>query len=240
MNKRAILSLHPFGGVAVALAFTSLFPVSSYAATSEQARSVLPTFERIDIDLVGDFALHMGERHGYRITAEKKVIEAITFYVRNGELQVRSARNFKTDQPVKIEITASALSRVRLGGSETVTSDVPALPAFEIRNDGSGTFRSNNVAAAKVTVLSAGSGEIELAGKADQVKVVASGSGDAMLDHLVSNQVRVESSGSATVHVHAQRTLDATVTGAGTVAYRGNPVVTQSVTGGGDVTKMAR
>jgi len=184
--------------------------------------------------------LRKGERHGYSITAEKKVIEAITFYVRNGELQVRAARNFKTNQPVKIEITAGALSRVRLGGSETVVSDIPTLPAFEIRNDGSGAYRAINVAAAKVTVLAAGSGDIELAGMTDRVTVVASGSGDAMLDRLVGNQVRVESSGSATVHVQALRTLDATVSGAGTVAYRGNPAVTQSVTGAGDVTKLAR
>jgi len=240
MNKCAILSLRTLGGVALALAFTLLFPVPSYAATSEQARAVLPTFERIDINLVGDFVLHRGERHGYRITAEKKAIEAITFYVKDGELRVRSARNFKTDQPVKIEITASSLSRVRLGGSETVVSDVPALPTFEIRNDGSGTYRASNVAAARVTVLATGSGDIELAGESDQLMVTASGSGDTILDRLVGNQVRVESSGSSTVRVRALRSLNVTVTGAGTVAYRGNPSISQSMGGTGEVIKLEK
>ena len=213
---------------------------SSQAAGQERASATLPNFDRVDIDLVGDFILRKGEQYGYSIAAERSVIQAVTFHVKSGELLVRAKRNFKTDKPIQIEISAPTLKRVRLGGSENVVSVVPTQQSFEARTDGSGSLRATNIAAIVVTALTTGAGDIELTGQTERLKVVASSSGDAVLDHLAADQVRVESTGSSTVRVHAKMSLHVTVTGAGTVAYRGNPLLFDTVTGAGEVTRLGR
>jgi len=208
------------------------------AAPLHHSAASLPAFQHVDIDLVGDFALRKGAQHGYKITAERKVIDAITFHVKDGKLSVRSARNFKTDQPIRIEISASILASVRVAGSESVVSEIPTAQTFAIANEGSGSYRANGVTANLVTAISTGSGDVVLAGNTDALKVVASGSGDVLLDRLIAMRARVESSSSSTVYLQAVRALDALVSGAGTIAYSGNPVVTKQVSGSGEITKF--
>lgn len=219
------------------VAIASGSAVVALAAPESHSAVVLPAFQHVDIDLVGDFALRKGAQHGYKITAERKVIDAITFQVKDGKLSVRSARNFKTDQRIRIEINASMLASVRMAGSESVVSEIPTTQTFSIANEGSGSYRGSNVLATHVTVMSSGSGDTELAGKTDSLKVVTGGSGDTLLDRLIATGARVESSGAGSVKVRAERALEAIVSGTGTITYKGNPTLTQRVTGSGDVLK---
>ena len=81
-----------------------------------------------------------------------------------------------------------------------------------------------------------GSGVLTVRGTAQRLDAALAGSGQLLLGELVAQKVKAVVSGSGELEVHATRVLDATVSGSGTIAYRGDPAsVKQQVTGSGAI-----
>ena len=102
---------------------------------------------------------------------------------------------------------------------------------------GSGEVTATGVAADSFDVEISGSGRVEPTGTADTLVVDISGSARYLgedLEALVGT-VRVSGSGEAVVNVADE--LDVDVSGSGGVQYIGDPTVTQSISGSGDITR---
>lgn len=84
-----------------------------------------------------------------------------------------------------------------------------------------------------------GSGKIHAEGTAKEVKAGISGSGRVMAANLETDKCTVRISGSGDVEINVKSDLDATITGSGSVSYRGNPAHMNShSSGSGKVRKM--
>lgn len=84
-----------------------------------------------------------------------------------------------------------------------------------------------------------GSGKIQVDGSAKAVKAHITGSGKVMAANLEADSCDVRISGSGDVEINVKNDLDATITGSGSVSYRGNPShVNSHATGSGSVRKM--
>lgn len=68
-----------------------------------------------------------------------------------------------------------------------------------------------------------GSGKIEASGTASRVKTSISGSGKVLAADLETNRCDIRISGSGDVEINVKDEIDATISGSGTVRYRGNP-----------------
>ncbi|HEY9049146.1 MAG TPA: head GIN domain-containing protein [Ohtaekwangia sp.] len=68
-----------------------------------------------------------------------------------------------------------------------------------------------------------GSGKIEASGTANAVKTSISGSGKVLAVDLETNTCDVRISGSGDVEISVKEALDASITGSGSVSYRGDP-----------------
>ena len=83
-----------------------------------------------------------------------------------------------------------------------------------------------------------GSGQINLKGETQNFRLDLSGAADAKCFDLLSEYTSVHISGAGAAEVFASVRLEAKVSGAGAVQYKGNPsFVTQNVTGAGSVKK---
>ena len=80
-----------------------------------------------------------------------------------------------------------------------------------------------------------GAGDVAAAGRAQRVTLDISGAGDADLAELAADDARVELSGAGDAEVSAAHVLDAEVSGAGDLAYFGEPRVRQALTGDGEI-----
>ena len=79
-----------------------------------------------------------------------------------------------------------------------------------------------------------GAGTIRGSGDVQRLEIALGGTGDIELAELVAGAVTVTLSGAGNVHVHATDSLDATVSGTGSVFYAGDPAsVSQAITGTG-------
>jgi hypothetical protein len=84
-----------------------------------------------------------------------------------------------------------------------------------------------------------GSGKIQASGSTDEVKTTISGSGKVLAADLTANRCEVRISGSGDVEVNVKNELDATISGSGTVSYKGNPSkVNSHASGSGKVSKI--
>jgi len=111
---------------------------------------------------------------------------------------------------------------------------LPSLTA--LRLSGSGTISAHGIDASRLTVNLPGSGVISASGKADQLDVTVSGSGEAQLDTITAHTVHAVLSGSATIFVHAANSLVASIpaSGSGSIVYLGHPQhLSTTITGHG-------
>lgn len=84
-----------------------------------------------------------------------------------------------------------------------------------------------------------GSGRIQAAGTSDEVKTSISGSGKVLAADLQTNRCQVRISGSGDVEINVKNELDATISGSGSVSYKGNPnKVNSNASGSGKVRKI--
>jgi hypothetical protein len=84
-----------------------------------------------------------------------------------------------------------------------------------------------------------GSGRIMANGTASSVKATISGSGKVMAADLETTRCQVRISGSGDVEINVKNELDATISGSGSVSYKGNPSkVNSHASGSGRVSKM--
>jgi hypothetical protein len=155
------------------------------------------------------------------------------------------------------KITGSDLD-LNVSGSGSLTLDIDASGAVESDVSGSGdidlkgkckSFDSDVSGSGKVNLALAitnqadfsvsGSGKIEASGSADNVKTTISGSGKVLAANLETNRCDVKISGSGDVEINVKNELDATISGSGSVSYKGNPSkVNSHASGSGSVRKL--
>jgi hypothetical protein len=84
-----------------------------------------------------------------------------------------------------------------------------------------------------------GSGKIYASGSAQRVNTSISGSGKVLAADLVANSCEIRISGSGDVEINVKEALDATISGSGSISYRGNPSkINSHASGSGKVSKL--
>jgi Putative auto-transporter adhesin, head GIN domain len=83
-----------------------------------------------------------------------------------------------------------------------------------------------------------GSGNIALSGETKDFSCAIHGSGDLRASGLKSENAKVAIHGSGEAEVFASESLDAEISASGDIHYKGDPKITSSVHGSGEVSKM--
>jgi len=110
---------------------------------------------------------------------------------------------------------------------------------LESKVSGSGKVSLSLASASSVEVGVSGSGKILANGTAKEIKANISGSGEVLAADLVVDACTIRISGSGDVEVNVKNELDASISGSGSVTYKGNPShVNSHASGSGKVRKM--
>jgi hypothetical protein len=189
--------------------------VQGSGTTATQVRDVEP-FTSVDLAGSNDVSIDVGSEQSVVVRADDNLIGLVTTEVRDGELVIGNRGSFRTESPMRVDITVPALEAIAMSGSGTLTVDGIRGDALSVRLPGSGT--------------------ISVSGTTDRLEATLEGSGVLQLEDLVAAQATALVSGSGTIRLYASEALDASVTGAGTISYGGSPArVTKSVSGSGAI-----
>ena len=194
---------------AVLLCLASILGLSSAAGAGEASRSYdLSGFEGIDVSGVYELEVAVGGEYSIEISGPDKELERVEVSVENGILvlsQDESRDFFANDKGVNARITLPKLTSLEVSG--VVDADITAIDAENFRVDVSGV------------------GDVELAGKCDELEVELSGVGELDASDLRCEVVDVSLSGLGDATVHASKAANAHVSGMGEIDIHGSPAV---------------
>ncbi|HSC49491.1 MAG TPA: head GIN domain-containing protein [Gaiellaceae bacterium] len=212
------------GGLAVALLYRFEVFGSSSGSSSEgsgvpaaQAREVAP-FSGVELAGGNNVVVRVGPRQSVVVKADDNLLSRVTTTVKSGVLRVgKTPGSLTAKSPMSVEVT------------------VPSLDALALT--GSGNIVVSGIRSERLTVTLSGAGNLFASGTATSLEVTVGGSGNARFTRLLADDVHAVVSGVGAIFVTATKSLDASISGSGTIVYAGNPRhVTKSVTGSGAVT----
>lgn len=159
---------------------------------------------------------------------------------RSGDLTINGGANRIHDLSTTVDSgtlvieQADSSATINLGGGGvTVVVHTRRLVAAEVH--GSAEVSLPATAAADLHLSIDGSGEIQASGKVGRLKAEVHGSGELDLGGLQATDAAIAMFGSGNAKVSTSRQLAAHIDGSARVGYRGNPAVTEDVSGSGIV-----
>lgn len=168
-------------------------------------------------------------------TSDEKAFEYLNVTQNGDLLHLHVDRKPFDFSKVTLLVTFKDLERLRiLGGIRLETRGFLDLNDVEMLLEG-GAKVNLQLKAERIAIDNRGGVLSEISGIARSLDVRLAGAGHVNAGQLEARDVNFRIEGVGTGVVHATKTLDATIKGAGKIKYRGNPVVTQSIEGLGSV-----
>jgi hypothetical protein len=172
-------------------------------------------FSEIALSGSGEVVVDVNGTESLTITAEDNILPLLTTEVRSGRLELSTRSSISPTVTIVYTISAAVLNGVSIDGSGDITATGITADSFD----------------AEIS----GSGQIEVAGTADELTVDISGSGRFEGEALVTATGTADVSGSGHAIVNVSDNLNADVSGSGTVEYIGNPNLNSAISGSGDI-----
>lgn len=220
---------------------TALFAVVAINASAQgQSRSV-SGFNAIAS--AGPFNVHVkiDGRESVRVDADADVINDIETVVEGNTLKIRfKDREYRHHNIHKAEVyvEAKSLDELTNSGSGFIKVDGTIdAESFKAVLSGSGNI-SAAVKSSGLHAVISGSGSMNLSGNTGDADLVVTGSGEIEGKNLKTNSALATITGSGNIHIIADKSVSAHITGSGSVYYSGNAsMVNSHTTGSGRVTK---
>lgn len=197
-------------------------------------------FHGLEIGGAFEVVLHKGNTYDVNITADnEKWLSEIRTEVKNGILHVRQERkgwNFGKD--IRLDITAPELRWIHLSGTAELDTEDPIVgDELFVKLSGAGELDID----AKVGVFTAqlsGTGSMELDGEAENANFKISGIGNIDAYNFKVENLTAKISGTGNAEVYATKSIQAKISGAGNISYKGNPdLVNSDVSGAGSINR---
>lgn len=214
--------------------------VSLFAQQSE-VRDV-PAFTKLSLSTAAKVHLTQGNTQRVELKGSEDALKDVETEVRGGHLIIKresSWFSWSDSDDLDVYITMPKIDELNVSGSGKVegtnkfeTSDL------EISVSGSGSVDiETNTKDLDLSI--SGSGKIELEGSASHADISISGSGSLEAEDLKAVSYKIIISGSGSCTVNAEKSIDASISGSGSVYYKGNPAnINSSTSGSGRIKKI--
>ena len=222
----------------LALTAILVFFFTSQSNAQKETRKV-DEFSKISFNISGNLYLKQGSEQS--VVLEGDDLDEIETEVSGGKLRIKhrkSGWNWNREK-VDVYVTIRKLDAMTLSGSGKVIGEsMFKTDDLELSVSGSGNLELD-IDADEVESGISGSGDIELSGRANSHRVSISGSGKLTADDLETGTYHIQISGSGSCRIYASKEIDASVSGSGSIYYKGEPdKVYSSTSGSGKIRKI--
>ncbi len=230
----------------IAILITSCFLFNIQLLAQEKQTRNVGSFSGIALSSGGTVYLTQGDEEKVEVQASSDIIDEIITEVRGGTLVIKRRDSDSwfswgsSSGSFDVYVTARRIEEVdvsgsgRIYGQNKITSD-----RLELDVSGSGRMELK-VYTKMIEADISGSGRIQLEGNGTDLEVSISGSGSVdAIDFAVENcEARI--SGSGRCEVNVSKSIDARISGSGSVYYKGEPdKINSSTSGSGRVKKIS-
>ncbi|MBG0785508.1 MAG: DUF2807 domain-containing protein [Anaerolineaceae bacterium] len=203
-------------------------------------------YSRLTFKSVGEIFLMQGEACSLEIKGNPDLIERVKTNIQDGELSIVYDVKIKDWSDLQIlgspklqyYITMKDIEAVKMGGAGNLEAGHLEADKLSLAHNGLGKMQISDLHCQDLTAELSGLGEIFLKGAVQTQTVDLTGAGSYDAVGLESRVARVSLSGAGSANVWVEETLDASVSGAGSIRYKGQASVTQNRSGLGDIKPM--
>lgn len=199
-----------------------LTSISLSTLKAQQTRTV-GEFSGIKAGDSFNIVVSQSESTTVKVDAPEAVLSQIKTEVKDGILNISSEGNIKSDTPITITIGIKSLTSLDISGAADVkSSNELTCDKITIESSGAGDIHLN-LKATEIKTKISGAGDVTLKGNTQMLDAIVSGAGDLKASMLEADKAKIKVSGAGDAKIYAKQTLDAEVSGAGDVIYKGNP-----------------
>jgi hypothetical protein len=243
MKKAILLSLASLLVIAVSItvfAFSSCINGLTYekgnGKITKQDRNV-STFNSIEISGAYSVFVKQDSVQSVSVEADENLQSLIRTKVENNKLIIENEKNIHGSKDLKIYISVADLNDISISGDVELSSD-GKIKTKEMNVDISGVGKLNMIVELQsLSIGCSGSGKLNISGTADNVNADLSGASDINAFDLAAKYFKLSSSGAGKANINVSDKLDIDISGASTVNYKGNPSISQDISGVGCVRK---
>ena len=199
-------------------------------------------FTKVQLDGIGDLSITMGNTESLVVEADENLLPYIITEVKGGTLIIRMKEDIRLVNmisDVNYTLTAKSLESFELNGLGNITLAPLNTQALTINLDGSGSITVDELVADGFQADLNGLGSLTVSGgKVNAQQVVLAGAGTYQAGNLESETASISLTGLGSATVWVTGTLDAELTGAGSLDYYGKPQATVNDTGLGSINSL--
>jgi hypothetical protein len=187
--------------------------------------SDVDSFDAIKASGMFKVILVKGDKPGVKVETDENLQQYVKIDVRNSTLRVGMTQG-QTYNPTRMEVyitTSGDLKELDLSGATSISADHVLLgDNLDIDVSGAGDINLElNVG--RLSTKVSGAGSIKLKGNADHHQIRLSGAASMKCMDLKTTSTDVNLSGAGSANVYATETLEANISGVGSIKYGGNP-----------------
>jgi hypothetical protein len=195
----------------------------------------------VEFTMSGQLVIEQNGSEALTIEADDNIVPLITTDMTGNKLTIttKPKTSFNTRNQIHFRLSVKNLNSIQSTGSGDTRMDSWNAANAKLEATGSGSMDMSGISTGSIAVLISGSGAIAASGKAPTQDVTLIGSGRYDGRQLESASANVAVSGSGDALVKVSDSLDAKVSGSGSVRYIGNPRVITHDTGSGQIVQIA-
>jgi Putative auto-transporter adhesin, head GIN domain/Outer membrane protein beta-barrel domain len=203
------------------IVFVFLVPFA-FQSEGQETRN-LPEFSSISIGNSCTFNISQSDANSITINADQNTGSKIKTEVIEGILNITSSDNIKNENLVIINITLQTLNKLSVSGSaEVKTTNQFNCNKISIESGSAGNLYLD-LKANEIQCKMNGIGDVTLTGTAQKLNANVSGAGDLRASNFEVDTAKINVSGIGSARINVKNSLDADVSGLGSIIYKGKP-----------------
>ena len=209
--------------------------VSGDGKVTKETR-VVSSFDGIDVSGAFNVYLKQGSVEEVIIEADENLQPIIRAEVHGSTLVIDTKKPINHPTTLKVYITFKDLKKAEVSGAVDIFAENKLnFTDFTLHTSGASDVRIE-LAAQKLALDCSGASKLRLSGTATDVRADLSGACDIYGFDLICDNFTVDMSGAGKAQIHVNKKIDAEISGAGSIRYKGNPSsINQSVSGAGSI-----
>ena len=206
---------------------------------SETKMVAVDGFDEIDISGAWEVILKPGDSYDLQVEVQENLREKVNVVIQGNRLSVEVKGNINPTGPMRLIISAPVIRKAYFSGASSLKSDRP-LTSEEFEVEFSGASKMDlELDVDRLFVSTSGAGHVILSGHARETEIDISGAGKVFASTCEMASLDIEVSGAGEAEVFVTERLAASVSGAGSIRYKGSPTeVVQDISGAGSVNPM--
>lgn len=201
----------------------------------------ISTFKNVEVSGAIDLYVSQGDTKPVRIETDDNLQQYIEVNQEGNKLLIKFKNGINPRPTAKIRayVSSPLYNTIDVSGASNIKGETKIVNTenMSLQVSGAGNI-DMDLNAPAVSAEVSGAGEVNLKGQTKNFDLDLTGAAKAHCYDLLSENTKIEISGAADADVYASVKLDAQVSGAGSVSYKGGATnVAQHVSGAGSVKK---